>query len=1139
MAMLVFLSGHPCMAEVGALHNIQLMPEHDALSGEFQVGEVSQKWSQIIVELEGGKKHVLRVRAESDRFSVGFEGGKKHEMPDAVINLNGVRCFIRPRLVRYEVRERSACHRGKLQKDLIAKWESLPAASKSFVKFEVLQNERGFQWFLNDQYAGRRESVERLKALSFVLSESGGARNLKSLRHFSHPDFYPLNISSRAAGVRFRAEASPIERGTISLKPGLQEISGIPMFVTNAAESADIGVVRQMKGSWALECDEYLSRTALDGMLESVHFAVPQGHYVRAYALCAVETDSAKVPIITARMTRFARSGRSEAISDTTLALPRDGESFPQGVRQVGTVKYEADGKTIEAPLLLVEFKLKPGDILDLLSAENDPHASMMRQPYLDFEFVGKLGGVSAQWDSRRKPDNHSTSAVHVFGAALERSPVEFHLTGHQPGNIFHNDEKPELTVTLKARRPCKVSLDWEILDVNRNVVTRKNKLVSLSSSDDRDIPISLQMKQLGWYGIEFTMTDGRRRELLRHTASFALLGKDTREAGYESPYGTWWFAHAHYGAADKEVAGPMMFKAGLRKTTFGWSKYSEKDMARWKITMNQIRWFFRLADLENMERACERVGTKVDELLKRFPHCRQALIFHESFAHYVPAELRNARQKEDVAATERSRKSVKLATLAAEFYRRKYPKLKLVVGNTSSSASIIAALLRHGFAPKYIDFIGVEAVGQTCVPEKLWEGSTQGIWLAREAARKFGHDLPVTGCYEFTARTDRNLGPRRQAEWIVRDMLLCHAYKFKNINPAIIHDAGNSYFNTLWGAGGLCRRHPLLYPKPAYVAVATLTKALDRVTLLRQVPTGSSTVYALELRRADGNFVYALWTVRGEAGLRLQFEERAEVDLIGCYGRQRQTSTSLLRKRLALDASTAPNYIVSPKQLRSVEIISRSFKAAPRSFRLASRMDNVEEWRLQEADMSLSNPNARGLPIRVVGDISLTQIKDKEKGQCLQLRLNRNRPLPDIVSEYAVMKLRRPEPIPGKPARIGLRVKGDSGWGKIVFEIQDATGALWRTEGAYHDWPGELSIAHDGWRYVDFPIDGSSVERNISAGRRWNTNSPRKDARIEFPIKIAGLYVVMNRKALDLAEMKEVKGVLRFRDIGTSEETE
>ena len=53
MAMLVFLSGHPCMAEVGALHNIQLMPEHDALSGEFQVGEVSQKWSQIIVELEG------------------------------------------------------------------------------------------------------------------------------------------------------------------------------------------------------------------------------------------------------------------------------------------------------------------------------------------------------------------------------------------------------------------------------------------------------------------------------------------------------------------------------------------------------------------------------------------------------------------------------------------------------------------------------------------------------------------------------------------------------------------------------------------------------------------------------------------------------------------------------------------------------------------------------------------------------------------------------------------------------------------------------------------------------------------------------------------------------------------------------
>ena len=143
---------------------------------------------------------------------------------------------------------------------------------------------------------------------------------------------------------------------------------------------------------------------------------------------------------------------------------------------------------------------------------------------------------------------------------------------------------------------------------------------------------------------------------------------------------------------------------------------------------------------------------------------------------------------------------------------------------------------------------------------------------------------------------------------------------------------------------------------------------------------------------------------------------------------------------------------------------------------------------------------------------------------------------MPDIVSEYTVMKLRTAAPVRGEPSRIGLWVKGDSGWGKIIFEIQDATGALWRTEGAYHDWPADLSVCHDGWRYMDFPIDGVSTERNISAGRRWNTNSPKKKATIELPIKIVGLYVVMNRKALDLSEMKEVEGVLRFRDIGTSE---
>ena len=213
------------------------------------------------------------------------------------------------------------------------------------------------------------------------------------------------------------------------------------------------------------------------------------------------------------------------------------------------------------------------------------------------------------------------------------------------------------------------------------------------------------------------------------------------------------------------------------------------------------------------------------------------------------------------------------IATQAARLYREKFPELKIIVGNTSASAAIIASLLRHGFDPSLMDYIGIEtAAGQTGMPEKLWEGGPQGAYLARDVARRFGHHLPVTGCYEYTTRCERNLGPQRHAEFYVRDVLMAHAYNYQHISPGLLYDAGNAYANTLWGGGGLCRRYPLLYPKPAYVALAAVTAALDQVKFRRKVPTGSLTVYALEFDRADGRRAYALWTPRASVELALDF---------------------------------------------------------------------------------------------------------------------------------------------------------------------------------------------------------------------------------------------------------------------------
>src|SRR4029077_17840289 len=121
------------------------------------------------------------------------------------------------------------------------------------------------------------------------------------------------------------------------------------------------------------------------------------------------------------------------------------------------------------------------------------------------------------------------------------------------------------------------------------------------------------------------------------------------------------------------------------------------------------------------------------------------------------------------------------------------------------------------------------------------------------ETGWKFGYDnIPLAGCFEYTSRAERDLGSQRHAEGYARDMLIGLAFRFPTISPAGIEDVGNAYYDHLWGASGLCQRNPFHYPKPAYVALATLTKVLDSVKLVRQMPTGSSSAYALEFERGN-----------------------------------------------------------------------------------------------------------------------------------------------------------------------------------------------------------------------------------------------------------------------------------------------
>lgn len=1094
--------------------------EADTAEADFRVG-ASGKIAVLFMFADGKTQTLLgSVKADALKRTVEKDGIKTPEMvpmADGWIEFTGAglrfQYHSRPYLKRYTEAQ---------QADLAKAWEMLPAASQCWVPLELRADAAGAALWMNGRFCGRVSSESRLSAVSFKLEADGAVRNERMFTRADSGMFLPLD-------VRRIARPGVMKGARVSLKSGAQQVNKVPMVVADGAGHADVGMAKEMQGSRGLEENENTSRTSLDGMPESLHFSVPQAFYQRAWVLCAVDPDVKKDPVLTTRLTRFGIWGRGGAMADTTLTLPRD-KKPGDNIQQVGSVEYTAEQRQIKIPLYLVRVDLKTGDILDILADQEDPYAPMKIGPYLDFEFLGKCGGLEVQNDQRRKPVPTSTSAVHIFGVTLEKAPVDLRLRPSQPGNIFHHDETPETTFAIRANVAGSYELRWEITDVGGQVLVSHAKPVELPSvGSEADVNLPLSMPDAGWYGLSVTLADAGGHALLRHQAAFALLGQDTRTAGYESPFGTWWFSGAHYTTQDPAVAGPMLFKAGFRRTTMSWTKASEQDLAPWKLSLNQIQWPFRLADLKNWPAAEARAELVIREKLKRFPHCQYIDLFHESYDPrvYPPEIYGETYVAQDAALATREAELFELGVKAAKFIRAKFPQLKIIAGNSGGSSGMIAVMLRRGFPRELIDYLGSEVTGQTFAPEKLVPHSTAGIWLMGETARKFSYDIPLAGCFEFTSRAERDLGAQRHAEWYAHDMLMGLAYRFPTISPAGLEDVGNCYYDKLWGASGLCQRRPLHYPKPAYVALATLTKVLDSVRLVRQMPSGSASVHALEFERGNER-VYALWTPRGECELEFEFLTDTAVIQVEMYGRQRSLKSN--GKRFTITAASAVNYIISPIPATKITAGKRAFPNHQPSAltHVISRMDDLTQWQLAPTEQAISTP------LRRPGKFELRQVTDAEQGACLELELKHEGEVPHVVGEYTALRLKQPLSIPGKPHTVGVWVKGDSSWGRIFWELEDARGERWSSSKDLDggDWGNQAALDFEGWCFVTFPLIRESPARQVEPGGgigQWQGNA---DGILDYPLKLVGLYVQTHRQSLDLTQMKPVTENIRLKDV-------
>jgi hypothetical protein len=1057
-------------------------------------------WSLI---WDSGKKTDIPVAIGSGAYEAGDksagaspEDTVKRSLPDACLEMPGlgVRYFTRPNPHFYG--------EGELAR-LQARWMSFPdPVAHTFLLSIQADPAGGVSLSLDGNRIAGVTSPGRLKEIVFPLPQE---TKVEILPAQPWTPWVSLDLRSlNRPGAMTNAVPTV---GEAALKA-----RGVPLSLPGGGANADIGCVRDVSPPNMIDTAgfaRYYERSALEGMPEALLMAVPVAPYTRAWVLCAAEDEPGKEPSFNVRLTRYRPGGTGNAIVTTRVDVPLQDTGGGSNLWCVGSVRYGKGGKK-SAPLWLAEVRLNSSEIQDVLYSD-------WVGSRLDFELLGLA--------------RNSKSGVHVFAVTLERSPVEMEVKQVHAGSVFHNDEKPELKVELRPLAAGDVTLGWRVEDVWGGEAAAGGQAIHFSAGEGpRTVSVPLAQKDYGWYQVVFSLSDGSGRPLLAHTASFAQLPPDTRRAGYESPFGCWWQQYLHSHMTDPAIIGPLLLKAGLRRTTS--TCQSEAVMKPYKVTLDMIPWLstYRPPGSPPMTQQewFREYEAKISEYRDKFPNSKLAMVFHESYDSGVGPEAWDG-EPDPLAAFS----LIEKAKMASALLRQKFPEMKIIVGNSGWSGALVSQLLRGGLPPDKIDGLGMERLLGYFAKDTMPPERHEASWTLRKTGLKYGCTAPPSDCYESGGRGNYGMGQGRIAQYVVRDSLVGLAWGYPYVGVGVISENVNGYYHTRWGGDSILRRSPLLYPQPQYVAIATMTRALDGAKLVRRMPTGSHTAYALEFAR-PGAHVYVLWTPRGTCDMRLTFPEYGKVTVDGLYGKTRQAA--VVNGELHIRAGEEVTYVTAPAAATAVLAGKRAFPRdqPPPSTVVVEPLSDPARWSVTGSKpLECGTQPYRWLPWRTTGKGKLGAVADPEKGACLGVELIPEGEVTELLAECVSLQAASPIPVPGRPDTLGVWVKGNSSWGRVMFEVVDAEGERFRG-GAYGLEPwGTASIDFDGWCFVSLPLSEKSPVRSrfyYGASTLWQNNGG--NGVMDYPLRVTGVIVEMKRKALDLAEMAEVSPVVLLKDL-------
>ncbi len=890
------------------------------------------------------------------------------------------------------------------------------------------------------------------------------------------------------------------------------------------------------------ETDHYFDRDGLDGFTDSFVWSIPNRCWAKARLVAAVKPKAPTndVPIVTVRLARNSFAGYGDACAEgqvNLLTAPR---------KPAGTVVI--DGITV--PLFAYDVTIPVGQIQDRLYVKRGS-TKYGNSPYLHVDIVGPLGRPGVLWDKSHKPDWKRRSTGLLFGLELVKSPCEMELLQSVPGLIFGDDEKRTTDVRVKANKAGKYLLTGTIGNWWQKKVRTFKVPLTLAAGEEKRVPIDLQMPEEGWYSLDLSLAfdsplikNFTQSILILHRAAFADVGRDTRKAGYESPYAWWWHGAHHGGTADLSIMGPIFRKMGIRRISCGDGTQTEASMKEYGLTLSQIPFNINLAmGKKPLAQKVTEYEAWLRKLLADFPHVeRRALVFHESYCKggypYYLWGLQDRKWKEADFAEARQR--VELGVALCKMMREKFPDIKIQLGNSSTSYELLDALFRQKFPTELFDKLGSETVARFTMPD-LPESSSapNSLWFLNRVADHYGYPQRADCCYEWASHLPRELGPFDTVEWAMRDTLLAFANGATMV-PIAGSTPDDAYFNSDYGGIATVDRYPYLYPTRSYVARSVLTKELDCARFTRRLETGSQTVTALEFKRANGECVYALWVPRGKATVRLVAK--------GAFGRVKEARPMRIvrsdAKRLqTIELSTLPVFVTLEKAALRAEIVTRETPGfvKPKNFQLANALTDASELSFETLENKHEKSYFAEKSKKKDGRFTVRQGKG-----CVEIVRDETLPAPaPLVSEFGYFAFKNPVVLKGEPATISVEVDGNSSWAELMFVLQDAEGKRHYPTGIAYEGDGRAHgrVNFDGWGTMQIPFSSKSRVKSsevVPGGDHWRVDRRGKKNRdIVYPVSIIGVGVLMPRDTLSggvYEPLKKDPNVLRLRNLGMFE---